>query len=136
MARGRRTYGVDVSPLAAFVTAHRTWRPERVEETLEVMRSAAAAAREGLGDAADALDAEFTGAKRAAAEAAAAAAGAGDENDDGEKKADGGGKEGEGKEGAAAAAADASHDGRSKNGGGDPRGGGAGGGAGAVPRDW
>ena len=44
MTRGYRGFGVDVSPLAAFVAAHRAWRPARGEETLDAMREIARAA--------------------------------------------------------------------------------------------
>ena len=43
MTRGYRGFGVDVSPLAAFVAAHRAWRPARGEETLDAMREIARA---------------------------------------------------------------------------------------------
>ena len=54
MSKGRETFGVDVSPLAAFVATHRTWRPApgAEEETFEWMRATAAAALDGLGAAA------------------------------------------------------------------------------------
>ena len=38
MTRGYAGFGVDVSPLAAYVAAHRSWRPSRGVETLEAMR--------------------------------------------------------------------------------------------------
>ena len=41
MTRGYEGFGVDVSPLAAFVAAHRAWRPSRGEETLDAMREIA-----------------------------------------------------------------------------------------------
>lgn len=46
MSKGRETFGVDVSPLAAFVATHRTWRPAPgfETETFEWMRATAAAA--------------------------------------------------------------------------------------------
>ena len=46
MSKGRETFGVDVSPLAAFVATHRTWRPApgAEEETFEWMRATATAA--------------------------------------------------------------------------------------------
>ena len=43
MTRGYRGFGVGVSPLAAFVAAHRAWRPARGEETLDAMREIARA---------------------------------------------------------------------------------------------
>ena len=46
MTRGYAGFGVDVSPLAAFVAAHRAWRPARGEETLEAMRAIARAVTE------------------------------------------------------------------------------------------
>ena len=54
MSKGRETFGVDVSPLAAFVATHRTWRPApgAEEETFEWMRATAAAALDGLDAAA------------------------------------------------------------------------------------
>ena len=48
MTRGYRGFGVDVSPLAAFVAAHRAWRPARGEETLDAMRETLAAYRQNL----------------------------------------------------------------------------------------
>ena len=41
MTRGYEGFGVDVSPLAAFVAAHRAWRPSRGVETLDAMREIA-----------------------------------------------------------------------------------------------
>ena len=38
MTRGYAGFGVDVSPLATFVAAHRAWRPVRGDETLDAMR--------------------------------------------------------------------------------------------------
>lgn len=54
MSKGRETFGVDVSPLAAFVATHRTWRPApgAEEETFEWMRATATAALDGLDAAA------------------------------------------------------------------------------------
>ena len=54
MSKGRETFGVDVSPLAAFVATHRTWRPApgAEEETFEWMRATADAALDGLDAAA------------------------------------------------------------------------------------
>jgi len=54
MSKGRETFGVDVSPLAAFVATHRTWRPAPGAETatFEWMRATAQAASDGLDAAA------------------------------------------------------------------------------------
>ena len=51
-SRGREAFGVDVSPLAAFVAAHRTWRPDEGRATLEAMRAAAREVVEGTPEAA------------------------------------------------------------------------------------
>lgn len=67
MAKGRRTVGIDVSPLAAFVATHRTWRPGvgAEEETFEWMRATAARVVDGLDDAAKAVRDEDADAKAA-----------------------------------------------------------------------
>ena len=63
MTRGMTTFGVDVSPLASFVAAHRAWRPSLGDATLEAMRAAAAAAVDGVDDAARALTEEYEASK-------------------------------------------------------------------------
>ena len=67
MTKGRRTVGIDVSPLAAFVATHRTWRPGvgAEEETFEWMRATAARVVDGLDDAAKAVRDEDADAKAA-----------------------------------------------------------------------
>ena len=67
MTKGRRTVGIDVSPLAAFVATHRTWRPGvgAEEETFEWMRHTAARVVDGLDDAAKAVRDEDADAKAA-----------------------------------------------------------------------
>ena len=67
MTKGRRTVGIDVSPLAAFVATHRTWRPGvgAEEETFEWMRHTAARVVDGLDDAAKAVRDEDEDAKAA-----------------------------------------------------------------------
>ena len=67
MTKGRRTVGIDVSPLAAFVATHRTWRPEVGAEavTFEWMRATAARVVDGLDDAAKAVRDEDADAKAA-----------------------------------------------------------------------
>ena len=67
MTKGRRTVGIDVSPLAAFVATHRTWRPGvgAEEETFEWMRHLAARVVDGLDDAAKAVRDEDADAKAA-----------------------------------------------------------------------
>lgn len=69
MTKGRAAYGVDVSPLAAFVAAHRTWRPQDIDGTLAAMRAAATATVEGLDAAADDLLAAGAEESKAAADA-------------------------------------------------------------------
>lgn len=65
MTKGRRTVGIDVSPLAAFVATHRTWRPGVGAEavTFEWMRTTAARVVDGLDDAAKAVRDEDADAK-------------------------------------------------------------------------
>ena len=58
LSRGREAFGVDVSPLAAFVAAHRTWRPDEGRATLEAMRAAAREVVEGTPEAAANVRAE------------------------------------------------------------------------------
>ena len=67
MTKGRRTVGIDVSPLAAFVATHRTWRPGvgAEEVTFEWMRTTAARVVDGLDDAAKAVRDEDADAKAA-----------------------------------------------------------------------
>ena len=67
MTKGRRTVGIDVSPLAAFVATLRTWRPGvgAEEETFEWMRATAARVVDGLDDAAKAVRDEDADAKAA-----------------------------------------------------------------------
>ena len=67
MTKGRRTVGIDVSPLAAFVATHRTWRPGvgAEEETFGWMRATAARVVDGLDDAAKAVRDEDADAKAA-----------------------------------------------------------------------
>ena len=67
MIKGRRTVGIDVSPLAAFVATHRTWRPGvgAEEETFEWMRTTAARVVDGLDAAAKAVRDEDADAKAA-----------------------------------------------------------------------
>ena len=67
MTKGRRTVGIDVSPLAAFVATHRTWRPGVGAEavTFEWMRATAARVVDGLDDAAKAVRDEDADAKAA-----------------------------------------------------------------------
>ena len=67
MTKGRRTVGIDVSPLAAFVATHRTWRPGvgAEEVTFEWMRATAARGVDGLDDAAKAVRDEDADAKAA-----------------------------------------------------------------------
>ena len=67
MTKGRRTVGIDVSPLAAFVATHRTWRPGvgAEEVTFEWMRATAARVVDGLDDAAKAVRDEDADAKAA-----------------------------------------------------------------------
>ena len=118
MTKGRATYGIDVSPLATFVAAHRTWRPERLNETLDVMQRAADAAteRKALNDAVEALNEEFKAGKDAAAVAVATAGENENEDED--------------------ASARRGEDRGDRRGGGGAAGAGGGGGGGAVPRDW
>ena len=69
MTRGMTTFGVDVSPLASFVAAHRAWRPKHGDSTLEAMRAAAAAVVVGVDDAAKALTDEYEASRSGVADA-------------------------------------------------------------------
>ena len=85
MADGRATKGVDVSPLACAVAAHRAWRPSGGDATLALMRDAARAVVERM----DVTAGEMRREEREDAKAAAARG----EDDDGEVDDDyGGGK--------------------------------------------
>ena len=69
MTRGMTTFGVDVSPLASFVAAHRAWRPKHGDSTLAAMRAAAAAVVVGVDDAAKALTDEYEASRSGVADA-------------------------------------------------------------------